>query len=143
MPPSINLSTSSFFPNTEMGFRMAAEHGYDGVEVMVNHDRNSQTVEAVQSPVGHLRHADPLGARALPGGEPARVGLQPRDQAAALGGDGDRRRGRDVVVVHPPFRWQRDFAATFAALVDELHQAEEGRPSPWRTCTRLRPWAGS
>jgi len=49
--PKIVLSTGSFFPNTELGFRMAAEHGYDGVEVMVTHDRRSQTVDAV----GHFQ----------------------------------------------------------------------------------------
>ena len=49
MPPEIVLSTASFFPDTELAFRMAAECGYDGVEVMVNHDRHSQSADAVRA----------------------------------------------------------------------------------------------
>lgn len=125
MPPSISLSTSSFFPNTELGFRMAAEHGYDGVEVMVNHDRNSQSVETVQA----LSATYGVAIRSVH--VPCLVisqhvwGFNPEiklrrsvEMAVAV--------GADIVVVHPPFRWQREYASTFAALVDELHRAEEG-----------------
>src|ERR671927_870722 len=46
--PEVLLSTASYFPDTYEAFRKAAECGYDGVEVMVNHDRRSQTVNAVR-----------------------------------------------------------------------------------------------
>ena len=125
MSPRILLSTSSVFPNTELGFRLAAEHGYDGVEVMINHDRRSQTVNAVRALV------DTYGVAVRSVHVPCLVitqhvwGWSPEvklrrsvEMATAL--------DADVVVVHPPFRWQREYAATFAELVDELHLAEGG-----------------
>jgi sugar phosphate isomerase/epimerase len=125
MPASISLSTSSFFPNTELGFRMAAEHGFDGVEVMVNHDRNSQTVEAVRAlsatydmPIRSVHVPCLVVSQHVWGFNPEIKLRRSVEMATAV--------GAGVVVVHPPFRWQREFAATFAALVDELHLAEAG-----------------
>jgi sugar phosphate isomerase/epimerase len=125
MPPSINLSTSSFFPHTEIGFRMAAEHGYDGVEVMVNHDRNSQTVETVLAlsatydmPVRSVHVPCLVVTQHVWGFNPEIKLRRAVEMATAV--------SADIVVVHPPFRWQRDFAGTFAALVDELDGAEDG-----------------
>jgi len=125
MPPSINLSTSSVFPNTELGFRLAAEHGFDGVEVMVNHDRNSQTVESVQAlaetygvPIRSVHVPCLVVSQHVWGFNPEVKLRRSVEMATAV--------GADVVVVHPPFRWQREFAGTFAALVDELHQSEDG-----------------
>ena len=125
MPPEILLSTASFFPDTETAFRKAADCGYDGVEVMVNHDKHSQTVDAVRA------LSDGYGVRIRAVHVPCLVvsqhvwGFNPEvklrrsvEMATAV--------GADVVVVHPPFRWQREFAGTFAALVDELHQSEDG-----------------
>lgn len=125
MTPSINLSTSSVFPNTELGFRLAAEHGFDGVEVMVNHDRNSQTVEAVQAlsasydvPIRSVHVPCLVVSQHVWGFNPEVKLRRSVEMAAAV--------GADVVVVHPPFRWQREYAASFAALVDELHVGEGG-----------------
>src|SRR5581483_9162282 len=125
MPPSINLSTSSVFPNTELGFRLAADHGFDGVEVMVNHDRNSQTVEAVQAlsatygvPIRSVHVPCLIVSQHVWGFNPELKLRRSVEMATAV--------GAEVVVVHPPFRWQREYAASFAALVAELTESEGG-----------------
>jgi sugar phosphate isomerase/epimerase len=122
--PRIVLSTGSFFPNTELGFRMAAELGYDGVEVMVTHDRRSQTLESVRELVEE--YGVPVLAVHVPclvvtqhvwGWNPEAKLRRAAELATAL--------HAPTVVTHPPFRWQREYAATFAAVVDEL-DAREG-----------------
>lgn len=121
--PRIVLSTGSFFPNTELGFRMAAELGYDGVEVMVTHDRRSQSLESVQ----HLveEYGVPVTAVHVPclvvtqhvwGWNPEAKLRRAAELAGAL--------GAPTVVTHPPFRWQREYAAAFAAVVAELAASE-------------------
>ena len=118
--PKIVLSTGSFFPHTELGFRMAAEHGYDGVEVMVTHDRRSQTVDAVEALI--TTYDMPVTAVHVPclvvsqhvwGWNPETKLRRATEMALAL--------AAPTVVTHPPFRWQRDYADGFAALVDELN----------------------
>ena len=114
--PRIVLSTGSFFPNTELGFRMAAEHGYDGVEVMVTHDRRSQTVANVEHLV--TTYGVPVTAVHVPclvvsqhvwGWNPELKLRRATEMAASL--------DAPTVVTHPPFRWQREYAATFPELV--------------------------
>lgn len=118
--PAIVLSTGSFFPNTELGFRMAAELGYDGVEVMVNHDRRSQTVTSVrelsdtyQVPVRAVHVPCLVVSQHVWGWNPE-VKLRRSVEMAAEVGAG-------IVVVHPPFRWQRDYGGEFAGVVEELN----------------------
>lgn len=117
--PEIILSTASFFPQTELGFRMAAECGFAGVEVMVNHDRRSQTVEAVRQlsatygvPVRSVHVPCLVISQHVWGWNPEVKLRKSVEMAQAL--------GADVVVVHPPFRWQRDYVESFKELVDEL-----------------------
>jgi sugar phosphate isomerase/epimerase len=127
VPPEIVLSTASFFPDTELAFRKAAECGYDGVEVMVNHDRHSQSVAAVRA------LADGYGVRIRAVHVPCLVvsqhvwGWSPEvklrrsvEMATAI--------GADIVVVHPPFRWQRGYAEDFRDLVLELDGRGGERP---------------
>lgn len=125
MRSRIVLSTASFFPDTALAFRMAAECGFEGVEVMVNHDRRSQSVESVRE----LSEQYDMAVRAVHvpclmvsqhvwGWSPEVKLRRSVEMAAAV--------GAAVVVVHPPFRWQRAHAATFRALVDELDGAEGG-----------------
>lgn len=123
--PEIVLSTGSFFPNTELGFRMAAELGYDGVELMVNHDRPSQSLASVVElsatyhvPVRAVHVPCLMVSQHVWGWRPEVKLRRSLDLAAAV--------GADVVVTHPPFRWQRDYAAAFGRLVDELNH--EGGP---------------
>jgi sugar phosphate isomerase/epimerase len=126
VPPEILLSTASFFPDTETAFRKAADCGYDGVEVMVNHDKHSQTVDAVRA------LSDGYGMRIRAVHVPCLVvsqhvwGWSPEvklrrsvEMAAAV--------GAEIVVVHPPFRWQRGYAEAFRDLVLDLDRRDDLR----------------
>lgn len=135
------LSTASVYPeSTASAFDLAARLGYDAVEVMVGIDEISQDVDIV----AHLRdyHEIPVVAIHAPcllitarvwGTEPW-VKLE-RSAAAA------RTLGADVVVVHPPFRWQRDYARGFVDGIARL-EAQTGvvlaveNMYPWRTARR-------
>ena len=112
--PPIALSTASVYPEpTHAAFELAAELGYDGVELMVWSDPVSQDVAAVSGLAE--RHGVPVLAVHAPclavtqrvwGSDP--VGRIRRSVAAAV------EWGADTVVVHPPFRWQRRYAGVFA-----------------------------
>lgn len=105
-----------------MGFRLAADLGYDGVEVMVWVDRDNQDV-------GRLRHfAATYRVPVLAVHAPCLLLTQrvwsPDPEArlresvrVAL------ELGARTVVVHPPFRWQRRYGDGFADLVGELAEA--------------------
>lgn len=121
--PEIVLSTGSFFPNTQLAFRMAAELGYDGVEVMVNHDRRSQTVASIEElstnygvPVRAVHVPCLMVSQHVWGWKPELKLRRAQEMATQV--------GAPVVVTHPPFRWQRDYATDFLVLVDELNQGE-------------------
>jgi sugar phosphate isomerase/epimerase len=114
------LSTACFPGRTEYGFRMAAEHGYDGVELVVTHDRRSQTAAAVQRLIAE--YGVPVRSVHVPcflltqhvWGWAAIAKLRRAPEMAAIV-------GASTVVTHPPFRWQRSYARQFAATVSELH----------------------
>jgi sugar phosphate isomerase/epimerase len=105
-----------------VAFELAAEIGYDGVEVMVWGDPISQDVSALAALSS--RHAMPVLALHAPcllitqrvwTADPA-IRLDRTVQAACE---------LDVttVVVHPPFRWQRTYAAGFGKQVAGLEDA--------------------
>lgn len=139
--PPVALSTASVYPQgCADAFEMAARLGYDGVEVMVWSDPVSQDVDAVVELSEHFAmpvvavHAPTLlltqrvwGASAWPKVE----------RAAAMAG----RLGAGVVVVHPPFRWQREYAAGFSEGIARVG-AEHGvvvaveNMYPWRAGAR-------
>ena len=125
MNPIIALSTGSFFPNTEMGFRVASELGYSGVELMVSYDYRSQGIESVRSmastygvPVRSV-HVPCLAVTQHVWGWNGEAKLRRSVEMA-------REVGAETVVVHPPFRWQREYGAIFRDLVLELHEFEGG-----------------
>jgi sugar phosphate isomerase/epimerase len=138
---SVSLSSGSVYPeSTASAFELAARLGYDGVEVMVGIDEVSQDIDAVE----HLRdyHELPVVAVHSPcllitqrvwGTEP--WGKLERSAEMA------KRLGADVVVVHPPFRWQREYAKGFSEGLDRLED-ETGiafaveNMYPWRTVRR-------
>ncbi len=131
------LSTASAYPETCVdAFAMAADLGYDGVEVMVWPDPVTQDPAALQRLSDH--YAMPVLAIHAPtllvtqrvwGREP--WGKLERSCELA------QRLGASTVVVHPPFRWQREYAAGFvegvAALADRtgVRLAVENM-YPWR-----------
>lgn len=119
----IALATGCFFPNTELAFRMAADHGYDGVELMVNHERRSQTAESICNLVAEF------GVPVLSVHVPCLVitqhvwGWNPETKLRRTVELAEQV-GAKTVVVHPPFLWQRDYASSFGDLVTELDRPD-------------------
>ncbi len=141
MAPLFALSTASVYPETTThGFEYASRLGYDAVEVMVGIDTVSQSIEKVRSlrdyhevPVCAV-HAPCLLITQRVWGTDAWVKLErSAEMAAAL--------DADVVVVHPPFRWQRDYATGFVEGIADLERrtgiafAVENM-YPWRATSR-------
>lgn len=115
--PPVALSTASVYPESvRAGFEIAAGLGYDGVELMVWSDPVSQDVRAVRGLVDEFGvpvlavHAPCLAVtQRVWGADP--VGRLRRSVAAAA------ELTARTVVVHPPFRWQRQYATVFAEEV--------------------------
>ncbi|MDH2414238.1 sugar phosphate isomerase/epimerase [Nocardioides sp. CER19] len=137
----IGLSTVSVYPeSTAHAFAYAAGVGYDAVEVMVGVDGLSQQVEAVRQLSVH--HEIPISAIHAPcllftqrvwGTEPWGKLYRSADMAHAV--------GAGTVVVHPPFRWQKEYAAGFVAGIERLEK-ETGlffaveNMYPWKASSR-------
>lgn len=136
--PSVTLSTSSVYPlGVEAAFEVASRLGYDGVEVMVLADPLTQDASALNA------LADRHGLPVLSVHAPTLLVTQrvwgtsdpwPKvDRSIDLALDV----GCDTVVLHPPFRWQRDYARSFADGV-ALREDERGvrlaveNMFPWR-----------
>jgi sugar phosphate isomerase/epimerase len=116
-PPRVPvlLSTSSVFPeSTSAAFETAATLGYDGVEVMVWTDPVSQDVAALRVlsrhydvPVRSVHAPCLLVTQRVWSPDP----WQRLRRSVVLAAD----LGAPIVVVHPPFSWQRDYARGFLA----------------------------
>lgn len=133
----VALSTSSVFPDgTAQAFDVASRLGYDGVEVMVGTDAVSQDENALL----HLR--DHYGVEVLSIHSPCLLitqrvwgtdswgKLQRAQKVAEL-------LGARTVVVHPPFRWQREYAREFVAGLRRMESETDVRFAvenmyPWR-----------
>ena len=123
----IGLSTASVYPETTAtAFEMAARLGYDAVEVMVGIDPISQEVDAVrhladyhQIPVCAVHAPCLLITQRVWGTEPWAKLEKSAEMARAV--------GADVVVVHPPFRWQRDYARGFVEGIAAARGAHRRR----------------
>lgn len=121
-PIPIALSTASVYPESvEAGFALAAELGYDGVELMVWTDPVSQ--DAAAAAMLSRKYGVPILAVHAPcllitqrvwGSDPVARLKRAVDTASAF--------GARSVVVHPPFRWQRRYAEGFADQVALLEQ---------------------
>jgi sugar phosphate isomerase/epimerase len=116
------MSTSCVYPSgTRRAFELAAEAGYDGVEVMVTEDRMTQDAVALRSLADETGldilsiHAPVLTRTAFVWGRDHRTKLRRSAELADAV-------GASTVVVHPPFRWQRRYAAAFVDLVAELSE---------------------
>ncbi len=147
----VGLSSASVWPQpVRAAFEMAAELGYDGVEVMVWADATSQDVDAIRRLSD--RHGVPVLAVHAPcllitqrvwSPEPEERLRRAVVMASEL--------GASTVVVHPPFRWQRRYAERFAELVGELEETsginvavENMFPvRPPNTLTKLRGGKGA
>lgn len=137
----IALSSASVYPQgCADAFALAAELGYDGVEIMVWTDAISQNPTALQRlaeyhgvPVLAVHAPTLLVTQRVWGREPwTKV-----EMACQLA----REVGAETVVVHPPFRWQREYAASFVEGVQEVSARSGVRIAvenmyPWRARQR-------
>ena len=116
----VGLATASVYPeSTANAFEIAGRLGYDGVEVMVWTDPVSQDVTALRRLSDY--HEVPILAVHAPclvitqrvwGTDPWVKLVRARDAAEEL--------GAQTVVVHPPFRWQREYARQFLSGIQSM-----------------------
>jgi len=135
----VALSTASVYPESSAhAFAYAKSLGYDAVEVMVGIDALSQQTAAVKQLSDH--HELPVCAIHSPcllftqrvwGTDPWGKLERSAEMAHAV--------GADVVVVHPPFRWQREYAAGF---VDGIAAMEESTGLAFAV-ENMYPWRAS
>jgi len=121
----VALSTASVYPErTPDAFEAAARLGFDGVEVMVTMDPVSQDLDVLRRLSDY--HGIPVLAVHAPclmvtqwvwGRDPWGKLHRAREVAEKL--------GAKVVVVHPPFRWQREYARDFEAGLTQLAEETE------------------
>ncbi|MDQ2749766.1 MAG: sugar phosphate isomerase/epimerase [Actinomycetota bacterium] len=123
----VGLSTASTYPEgAPAAFEIAAKLGYDGVEVMVWTDPISQDPYALLRLSEHYRvpilaiHAPCLIITQRVWTTDPWVKLQKAQFAAEL-------LGAQTVVVHPPFRWQRDYARHFQTGIERMSQETDIR----------------
>jgi sugar phosphate isomerase/epimerase len=116
----VGVSTASVYPESvTAAFQLAAKLGYDGVEVMVWTDPISQDPYALLRLSEHYQvpilaiHAPCLIITQRVWTTDPWVKLQKAQFAAEL-------LGAQTVVVHPPFRWQRDYARDFRAGIERM-----------------------
>lgn len=107
--------------STATAFEIASRLGFDGVEVMVSADAVSQDIEALRRLSDY--HGVPILAIHAPcllitqrvwGREPWGKLVRARELAETV--------GARVVVVHPPFRWQREYARDFTAGLERMQE---------------------
>jgi sugar phosphate isomerase/epimerase len=116
----VALATASVYPeSTANAFEIAARLGYDGVEVMVWTDPVSQDPTALkrlsdyhQIPVLALHAPCLVITQRVWGTDPWAKLVRAKDTAEEL--------GAQTVVVHPPFRWQREYARQFVGGIQEM-----------------------
>ncbi|WEH29023.1 sugar phosphate isomerase/epimerase [Streptomyces sp. AM 3-1-1] len=133
----VALSTASVYPeSTATAFEIAARLGYDGVEVMVWTDPVSQDIDALRRLSDFHRvpvlavHAPCLLITQRVWTTDPWTKLQ-RARSAA------ERLGASAVVVHPPFRWQRQYARDFVDGIWRMANETDVRFAvenmyPWR-----------
>ena len=137
--PLFALSTASVYPeNTTHAFDYAERLGYDAVEVMVGLDVVSQDIEKIralrdyhQVPVCAIHSPCLLITQRVWGSDPWVKLERSAEMALAL--------DADVVVVHPPFRWQREYARGFVDGIAEL----ERRTGVAFAVENMYPWRAS
>ncbi len=137
----IALSSASVYPESPaVAFELAASLGFDGVELMVFTDALSQNIDSVRRlsdhygvPVLAIHAPCLLVTQRVWGTDPWAKLVKSQKAAEHL--------GASTVVVHPPFRWQRDYARGFVAGVARMDD-ETGvtfaveNMYPWRARSR-------
>jgi len=137
----VALSTASVYPeNCATAFDLAQRLGYDGLEVMVWTDPVSQEAGALKAlsdlhgmPIVSIHAPTLLLTQRVWGPEAWPKVDNSIKLAAAV--------GADTVVLHPPFRWQKEYARDFADGV-ALREHDSGirlaveNMFPWRARNR-------
>ncbi|WP_122787701.1 sugar phosphate isomerase/epimerase family protein [Cutibacterium modestum] len=135
----MTLSTTSVYPeSTADAFARARAIGYDGVELMVGIDPIAADVDRIVDlsaeygvKVWSIHAPCLLVTPNVWGSDP----WGKLDKAAEAAG----RLGSKLIVVHPPFRWQRDYAGRFEEGIAELNEKHAPlvfaveNMYPWRT----------
>ena len=126
-PAKVALATASVYPeSTANAFEIAARLGYDGVEVMVWTDPVSQDLTALRRLSDY--HEIPILALHAPclvitqrvwGTDPWAKLVRAKDAAEEC--------GAQTVVVHPPFRWQREYARQFLGGIQQMAEETDVR----------------
>jgi sugar phosphate isomerase/epimerase len=140
----VALSTTSVYPESvASAFEIARRLGYDGVELMVFTDPVSQDADAVRS------LSDYYGVPILSVHAPCllvtqRVWTTDAWEKLRRSQDAAERLGSSTVVVHPPFRWQREYARDFEVGLARMRDETDvvfavENMYPWRA--RNREWA--
>jgi len=112
-PPRVGLSTASVYPEgLASAFTAASRLGYDAVEVMVWTDPVSQEPGALRKlselhgiPIASVHAPTLLITQRVWGPDPWTKVDRSVELALEV--------GAGTVVLHPPFRWQREYAAEF------------------------------
>lgn len=137
----VGLSSSSVYPmNVETTFAIASELGFDGVEIMITDNAGTQSASHI------LEHAERTGLPVLSLHAPTllllpRVMHKDRWQMLRMTAQLAEDVGAETVVLHPPFRWQGDYARGFVDGVRRLTR-ETGiklaveNMYPWRAGVR-------
>lgn len=132
------LSTTSVYPEASASaFEVAAALGYDGIELMIGVDALSTDISSIEKMANY--HGMPV----LSVHAPTLLVTQGTWGADAWGklrrsAEAVQHLGGDVVVLHPPFRWQREYGARFVEGVKRLNAESEVKFAvenmfPWRT----------
>lgn len=137
----VALSTVSVYPEgVAAAFEIAGRLGYDGVEIMVMTDPVSQDPDELRRLSEH--YSVPILAVHAPcllvtqrvwSTDPWHKLERAKEAADTL--------GADTVVVHPPFRWQRDYARDFVRGLARMGDVTDVRFAvenmyPWRARSR-------
>lgn len=119
----IGMSTTCVYPlDPERAFEEAAEVGFDGLEIMVSNETMTQDPvklrelsEQYRLPVMSI-HAPVLLLTHFVWGRDPQVKLERTAELAAAV-------GASTVVVHPPFRWQANYAKDFLKIVRQTESS--------------------
>lgn len=133
----VGLSSASVFPlNVHDAFAVSHDLGYDGVEVLVTGNHLSQDPRKLielssryDQPVMAIHAPTLLLTQQVWGGAWSKI-----EKSAAMA----HQVGCDVVVVHPPFRWQGSYATGFSDGVRRIMDEYGVRVAvenmyPWRS----------
>ena len=140
-PARVALSTTSVYPESPAAaFEIASRLGYDGLEVMVMNDAVSQEVDELRRladtygiPIVSIHSPCLLVTQRVWGTDPWHKLERSKELAEAL--------GASTVVVHPPFRWQRDYAKDFVRGLTRMGEETDVKFAvenmyPWRARSR-------